>query len=771
MRIVKFYFLMVVTLVSLISIAYSEPMAQTNPQDMIDSLKAEQIKKNFSRTSSSGLDISEESYSDLDLEETQNTIDSMEEVEDNEIVSMDTVINEKYNELDTVNNYNIRLGVDSTNSSLDVFGLNFIKNLKNSPNNLGPVNPSYRVGVGDEIVLIMWGGVEFTQTMVVNRIGTISPKGVGQFSVAGMSITEIKKSLIKRLSKVYSGVNYGKSSATTFVDVAIGHLRKKQVYIVGDVENPGSYSVSSLVGPLGILSYAGGPTKKGSMRDIYISRDSKIIDTVDLYNFLLNGKINDTVAIADQDVVIVPPIKTKVAISGAVHRPSIYELKNNESLADLLKYAGGFIPEAYTVSCNITRTFANNERRLITIDSIGDGSDVIIKKNDIVEIGFVDSVNNKIVVEGAVKRAGEFACTKGIRLLDAINLAGGVSEDYFPDRIEVLRTYENFNKEIIAVNLGELLKSPNSDKNITLRKWDIIKVYSKWNFENRKFVMISGEVARPGKYFLRDSMTVQDLILLAGGFTEKAYKKTIELSRIEDNSKVDGNIIGITRIDVDIDFYKSNSTLLKNMDNIFIKENSSLKEQEIVYLGGEFIYPGYYSKISDDETLLSLINRAGGLKKSAYLDGARFTRSKRTVGTVAINLKKLMKKGSVKEDIILEDGDSLVIPTEPKTVRVIGSVNYPTSVKYLKGANVSYYIKRAGGFASNANKKSIYVMLANGEVKQTGRHKKSVNAGSTITIPEKPFEEKVPFNWMAFTQALLGIATATVSIMVLSKQL
>jgi protein involved in polysaccharide export with SLBB domain len=751
-----------------------EKLKNNSPQYLIDSLENEQKKG-----SSVNLSISDTIDNSVDNSVDNRTGDTINfSVKDSLYLEYlllndslnrdssklfdDSVKHLKYSELDEDSEYKKQIIGDS--SELKIFGMDFIESLKYSAPDFGPVSSEYIVGVGDEIVVIVWGDVQFNSSLEITRMGTISPKGIGQITVAGKSLKEIEKLLIKRFSRIYSGVKYGKSNATTFVDVTIGRMRKKQVYIVGDVKFPGTYSIPSLAGPLGAISFSGGPTEKGSLRDIYISRGNSIIDTVDLYGFLLSGEINDTIFIADQDVIIIPPVKNRVTLDGAVHRPAIYELKSNENLTDLLKYAGGFIPESNRNSCNIIRSFENSERKLITVDSINKDKTVELFKNDEVTINYLDFVNNIISVEGAVKYPGEFAYSENISLLDIIRLAGGVNDDYFPDRLEILRTYDDYKKEVISVNIGTLLDSTDLSQNIKLRKWDKIKILSLWDFKFRKFISISGEVNNPGKYFLRDSMTIQDILILAGGFTEKASKESVELSRIISSSKESGNSSEITKIEISSEFYENSSNKLQHMDNVFVRENSSLKEQEVVYLGGEFSYPGYYSKLNDSETLLSVIKRSGGIKNSGYIEGARFTRSKDSVGTVAINLIKLLDKEKSKDDIILEDGDSLLIPTFPKTVKVLGSVNYPTAVKFIPGKDISYYIKRAGGFSQTGDKKSVFVMLANGEVKSVKKRSNTVNAGSVITVPELIPDDKPPFNWGAFAQSLLAISTSIATI-------
>lgn len=740
----------------------------------VDRSKIDSLKNAMNQQSSRstlGTEFDEENYraqmdstvifKDGKAVDTVNT--TVTEVKDN--VFDDGILYNQYLDFGERDKYYTSIEVDTL--PLKRYGEAFIKSLKEKFPRFGPVSPSYRIGLGDEITISVWGEVQTNERLSVSRLGKISPNGLGAVQVAGKTMEEVRKSLINRYSRIYSGVRYGRKNATTFVDISLGALRTKQVFVVGNVVSPGTYSIPATAGVLGALAYAGGPTGNGSLREVIIKRGGKAIDTVDTYEYLLSGNINDSIALADFDVVLVPTIQKKVAIGGAVYSPAIFELKRDEGLPELLEFCGGFVPEAYTRSFNLTRTVAQDQRNTITVFE----SDTLnLLSNDSLVIPFVDEVANTVTIEGAVKRAGKYGIYDGMTLRDLIELADGVTEDYFHDRAEVIRTYENFDKQIIAVDIGDLLNNSASEENVVLQKWDIIKIFSKWDIQYRHYVSIHGEVKKPGKYFLRDSMTVQDLILLAGGFTEKALKDTVELSRVVSTDKTAGNITRPIPIRAGKNFYKKDGEALLHMDNVFVRENSTIKEQEVIYLNGEFNYPGYYAKKSDDETLLSLIKRAGGIRQTAYLEGARFSRAKDSIGIVALNVKRLIEKEDIDDDIILENGDTLYIPTVPKTVVVDGSVNYPTAVKYEPGENIRYYIKRAGGLSSNANKKSIYVILANGEVREVRRNSSIVNAGSAIVVGELT-EKKDKFNWAAFATTMLALASSTLSIMLAIDQL
>jgi protein involved in polysaccharide export with SLBB domain len=298
---------------------------------------------------------------------------------------------------------------------------------------------------------------------------------------------------------------------------------------------------------------------------------------------------------------------------------------------------------------------------------------------------------------------------------------------------------------------------------LELQKWDIVKVYSIWDLQYREFVDVYGEVKNPGKYFLRKGMTIQDIVLLAGGFSNDAYKDTIEISRITSSDANSGNKTEFRRVNVSADFFKTSTYRLKHQDVIFVRKDAKKRPQEVVFLGGEFVFPGYYSKLTADETLSSLIKRAGGFNNHAYLDGTIFKRSKDSVGNVAINFEALINRNRRREDIILENGDSIIAPTMPRTAAVSGGVNYPTSIKFEKRKPVSYYLSQAGGLTDLGKRGNIYVVRANGEVRSVRKSdKRAVNAGTEIVVVEG---EKRVKNPASVIQALSAISTMGLTIM------
>ena len=704
--------------------------------------------------------------------------DSLRLIDSLRVVFGDTTITTRFN-IDTTRaldttlvfdelaiEFNPRERITDPTSRLRIFGSDFFRmanELLVMPN-MGPVNSEYRLGVGDEVIIQIWGDVQSTETFIVGRNGTITPTGIGQQRVAGLTIAEVKRMLVQRFSRIYSGVRNGAPNATTFIDITPGTLRQKSVIVVGEVASPGNYLIPSTAGVIAAIARAGGPTDNASLRNVYIRRGgADQLDSVDLYNFFLRGRITDSTSLADFDVILVNPVEKRVVLDGAVRRPGQYELREGESFADLFEFAGGILPEAFMRNISIERTIPGVERRTYTIDE-ADFAKISPMNNDFVLIDFVDKVNNTISIEGAVERPGFWAFREGMKVSELIEMAGGVLDDFFGDRIEILRTNTNFEREVLSLNVKELLEGTGSD--LELQKWDIVKVFSIWDLQYREFIDVFGEVRSPGRYFLRKGMNIQDIILLAGGFTSAAYKDTIEISRIISADVHKGNRTNFKRVNISEGFFRKSTNPLQHKDVVFVRRDAKNREQEIIYLGGEFVFPGHYAKLTSDETLSSLIKRAGGFNNNAYLDGTILIRSKDSIGQIAINFEALFNKGRAREDIILEHGDSIISPTTPRTAAVSGAVNHSTNVKFVERKSVRYYLNQAGGMTDLGKRGSIYVVRANGEVRKVRKSTRgAVNAGTEVFVIEGKPKERNTAGLTVAMQSLTAVATIGLTVM------
>ncbi|MFH1760715.1 MAG: SLBB domain-containing protein, partial [bacterium] len=413
---------------------------------------------------------------------------------------------EEFDELEEIKKYRQQIFFDTV--LLEPFGFDFFRNKEalSAIEEYGPVDADYVVGLGDEIVVMVWGDVEFTQSVIVNRIGTISVKGIGQVRVAGLTTKALKEKMVRRLSKVYSSIKYGNSDAKSFVDVALGRLRTKKVFLAGDVRNPGAYNVSAMSTVLNALLYAGGPLEIGSIRNIRVKRNDKIVKIIDLYDYFVKGDKSGDITLNDYDVILCPAVKKRISVRGAVHRQAIYELKENEGLKELLEFCGGIETEAYLKSINIKRTFKGDDRRIVTINNpfanVENNEKVELFDKDEVWISTIYNVLNTVTIEGSVLRPGEYEIKPEMRIKGLVELCGGVNPDCYFGRAEVFRTNDDLSSEVISVDLKKALEG-DIKENVDLKKWDIVRVYSQWDLKPREYVFIRGEVRNPGRYLLR----------------------------------------------------------------------------------------------------------------------------------------------------------------------------------------------------------------------------------------------------------------------------
>jgi len=621
----------------------------------------------------------------------------------------------------------------------------------------GPVDPDYPIGPGDEVVVQVWGDNQFTHASVVSREATISVPDIGQVVLNGLSLAQAKRLITDRLGTVYSGIHARRP--TTFVDVTLGKLRTIQVFILGDVVRPGGYTISSVATVLNALYNAGGPTSRGSMRDVRIIRHNQIYQHADLYGYILTGSKEADVRLLSGDVVFVPPVGRVAAIVGEVHRPSIYELRLGEALQDLLRLSGGVLTTAVVDRALIDRVvpFADRDSlrgqdrialdvplKVILADSTQDRE---LHDRDIVQIFRVGDVRkNTVEITGKpVIHPGVFQWRPGMRISDLIHDAGGFDPDVYMDRAQIFRTNADLARTMRSFNLSKALANQGDD-NLVLQELDSIAVASVWDVRDRHTVNISGSVRKPGPYEFLDGMTVMDLIFRAGGLKESAYKMQAEVSRIDSSTIATKKAAEVYQVAITGDYavHSADSTFaLQQWDQVFVREIPDWNLQRNVTVSGEVQYPGTYSLESDTERLASLLKRAGGLKSTAYPRAAQFTRVKGNAGRLAVDVESVAK-GKKKNNLVLEEGDNLFIPREPKTVKVVGEVGLPASVLYEGGRSLGYYIDQAGGYTDNSDKGRVRVIQPNGKVR-SARHMwwdPTPEPGALVVVPKKPPEQK-----------------------------
>jgi protein involved in polysaccharide export with SLBB domain len=653
------------------------------------------------------------------------------------------------------------------------------------PLTAGPVDPDYPIGPGDEVVITLWGDNQFTHASVVNREATITVPDIGQVVLNGLTMAEAKRLITDRLATVYSGIRARRP--TTFVDVTLGKLRTIQVFLLGDVVRPGGYTISSVSTVLNALYSAGGPTPRGSMRSVQMIRHNVVVRRVDLYRYILTGSKAEDVRLQNGDVVFVPPVGKIVAVLGEVHRPAIYELAENDRFLTLLQLAGGLRSTASVTRALVDRIVPFAQRdSLVGQDRIAldlplreiladSKRDVEMVDHDIVRVFRVgDLRKNTVSIGGAgIRLPGTFEWRPDMRASDLVRDAGGLMPDAYLDRALVTRTDENRVRRSLAIHLGRAMEG-DAGADATLQPLDEITVQSIWDVQDRHTVTIAGNVRKPGKYEHLEGMTITDLILRAGGLTESAFPREAEVSRVDSTTVATTQGAKIFRVPISRDYTyipdEDPPFVLEPYDQVFVREIPDWQLQQNVTIRGEVQYPGTYSLRSRDERLSSLLERAGGLKPTAFPRAATFIRSKGGRGRLAVNVEAVSRRRGGPRDLVLEDGDEIEIPKEPTTVKVVGEVGFPASVLYERGRSLGYYLEQAGGYTENADRGRVKVIQPGGRVKGPKRLwlDPIPQAGALVIVPAKAPQEKG--ETLKDVATILTILTGAVTTVLLVKE-
>lgn len=623
--------------------------------------------------------------------------------------------------------------------------------------------PDYPIGVGDHIVVSLWGGADFEQDYIVARDGSIFPQGLGKITIQGLTFANAKSIIYERFRKVIP--------KSTNISVTLGQPRSIVVQVSGNVVTPGPMVVSAFTNALNIVAMAGGVTQYGNMRKILISRNGSIIDSIDVYKYLSTGDFGKHLYLENNDFVIVPFYDKKVLASGQFKRPMYYQLKRGEGLADLLKLTGGFTPDAYASGGMIIRNVDEKQTiKTINLNAIGllaDGkiTDEPLSDGDMVVVNPINSgLTNKVIVKGEVAYPNVYEVRKGDRLFDVINRAGGVTPNSFLERAYVFKgagDSANLKADKIDVNLTDLYKNANSKYNIPIEANDVIEVFNKNQFSDRQMISIEGEVRKPGKYQKYGGMTLKDLLYFANGLKPAAEYGSIMVSSIVD---IDSSQRGVkpTRTiertysinqNLDLDSVTEN-VKLKPYDQVFVRKNPRFNLQKNVKIEGQVVYPGTYPKLNENERLSSFMSRSGGLRENSNAMGAILYR-RRAPGQVTdslsspsepitIDLQNAINNPNSKFDLVLQDGDVIYVPESNPVVAVKGAVQNQLKIYFDKDhTNLGYYIDQAGGFSVRPWRKRIYVTHANGKSEKTHNFGflhfyPKVKAGSVINVPVKP---------------------------------
>ena len=701
-----------------------------------------------------------------------------------------------------------------------------------------PTPSDYVLGPGDKLFIDIYGQSENYYQAEISPDGDLILENFGPINVSGMTVEKANIRLINKLKKVYTGL----SSKKTFVNISVGIPRAIRVNIVGEVNLPGTYNFSAFNTVYNAIYVAGGITENATLREVKLFRDNKLVDTIDIYKFLNEGNQSSNVRLENNDLIVVGPYTNRVSISGGVKIPGKFEIKNGETIADLINYAGGFSEDSYSKSIRITRIF-DEKYKIVDVNS--DQYEFFqLKSGDKIEIDkIIEKYDNRLIIKGSVYKPGVFALSEGMTVLNLIEKAEGIKPDTYLERAFITRTNEDFSTTNISFNLSNQINS--IDNPILLKKDDVLNILSINELRDDNYIEISGEINKPGVYPFSSNLTLNDLILLAGGVRKNATLAGIEISRI--NKSDESESAQIFKLSLD-DLESELNFNLEPFDNIIIRKNPDIDIKRFARVEGEVKYPGEYAISSKKERISDLINRSGGPNEYAYYKGATLIRKtefaeeyslieneindlkslkekiltnnnltesekllvsridkdleklnqenstnqdfssfvkkeriseivKRNAldgdiplaksESIGIDLDQILKNPGIKSDLLIEDGDIIVIPKKLETVRLRGELLYPTTVRHSPSRGLKYYINSAGGFDLKAKRSSTYVVYANGDVARTKKFLffnlyPKAEPGCEVIIPRK--SEKNPLAVSQILNFTTGLAALIIAI-------
>ena len=729
----------------------------------------------------------------------------------------------------------------------DVYGYNIFKGngfLTFQANSNISTPSDYILGTGDNIYVDIYGESESYFNGQISPEGEVIFENIGPINLNGLDIKMAKRRLKSKFSKVYSGLVNNR----TFINVSIGVPRTIKVNIVGEVNLPGTYSFSALNTVYNAIYVAGGINENATLRDIKVFRKNKLINTVDIYNYLNSGDGSSNVRLENDDLILVGPYSNRIRIEGEIKNPGRFEFTKNESLKDLLNYAGGFSEKAFKKSIKLTRVIDN---QLMVMDVNEDQyKSFEPKSGDLFKVDrILETYKNRVILKGAVQRPGIFSLDDKMTVSQLIKKANGLKPDALIANAYIKRTNSDFSTINISFNLDKLIKGEIED--IILNKEDVLTIISKNDLINDQFIKISGEVSKPGIFPYSNDISLSDIIILSGGFNDKSFANRIEITRrISKNSLTEQNISEIITLDLSSDLDSLETIILEPYDEVIIRKNPNFYAQRYVSIEGQVNYPGIYAISSFNERISNLLERSGGIKSFAYKKGAtlirkteffkkdseeikqinslnnlkdklnkdpellteseslllkRIENSLKILGdqsnnekdflsyakrerindivkrnslnedqisigqseAIGINLDEIIQNPESKSNLLLQEGDLLIIPKKQETVRLRGMLLYPTTVRFKNNKSFKYFINSAGGFDVNAKRSGAYVVYANGDVSRTKKFLflniyPKIEPGAEIIVPAQPI--KSPIGVSQILNYTTGLATLILAI-------
>lgn len=647
------------------------------------------------------------------------------------------------------------------------------ENITFEPNLRIPTPKNYIIGPDDEINIDVFGYQEVNQKLQVSPEGFITLPYVGMINISGLSVDQASKKIKeKMISNGYASIANGQSS----VNISVGKIRSIKVTVIGEASKVGTFTLSSLSSLFHALYAAGGPNERGSLRSIEVIRNSRVIEKFDAYSFLMKGNQSSDIRLMDRDVIRIPTAQNQITISGEVRKPAVFEVLPHETLNDILSYAGGFTANAYTNSLHIIQN-TGKEKQIVDVSR----TQYVTYKpqnGDIIDVEkLLDRFANKITLKGAVYRPGDYAFTQGLTLNKLFANADGLKQDAFVQRGTIVRTNNDYTKNIIAFNPLNIIQGKQQD--IELQKDDEIFIGTAKDFKEDFTITINGEVKKPGEYPYYDNISLKDIVFAAGGFTEGSSLEKIEVARrvnkdAQDSLAILANVITINS-ERELDL-RGSDIVLQPWDVISVRTKINYKKQIAVTVEGEILYPGNYVLKSKNDRVSDVLKRSGSFTNIAFLKGAYITRinksnlikdtsdiyfkrisqqaSKDTNKAfqasdlvqqkikIGLNIAAIQNDENSLENIYLQEGDIITIPNKKREIKVTGEVFFPTEVVFVEGKDLRYYIERAGGFTNVASKRKVIVLQPNGVAAQTKKFLffktyPKVEEGSEILVPKQ----------------------------------
>lgn len=673
-------------------------------------------------------------------------------------------------------------------NKIKIFGHDIFrqKMLSFEPNMAIAVPSNYVLGPGDEVIVDIYGDSQRSDKQKIAPDGSITLEHAGPVQLSGLTASQAQSTISARLRPYYAGSK---------VKVSVGQTRTITVNVMGEVLTPGSFTLSAFASVFHALYQAGGISDIGTLRDIKVCRGSRVVAHVDIYDYILNGQLTGNILLRDNDVILVDTYQNLVEVRGWVKRPMYYEIKGGESLRSALDYAGGFKGGAFTETVNVERR--KNAQSFVFTPEEDQFSNFLLTDGDIVTVGTSETrLTNVAEISGAVFRPGSYEIGENMQTVRSlIEQAGGLKEDALRQRAVLLRMKPDRSREALAIDIDAVMTGTTSD--IILRNEDRLTISSREKQIAEQHLRINGEVYNPGEYPYAENLTVEDLIVMAGGLRESASFLNVEVSRRIVNPE--GNEDKEQRAEIFNIELKNGLGLLTQtgfrltpFDEVYVRKSPEYSEQRGVWVRGEVLFEGRYVLENQNERLSDIMKRTGGITSKASICDARLKRTMNETELlrrekllkkvdmsndslavtkldldetyfVGIDLQEAMKHPGGKADLVLRDGDELVIPQLENTVKINGEVLYSNTVTYISGKGLSYYINQAGGYSKESQKKRTYIIYNNGQVSRAKRGK--IVPGCEIVVPSKKRREntKSLTTTLSVTTALATIGAVIVS--------